>query len=111
MRLQNDILLTPAQKRAMEGMLGGLPAGDVFVLRSAAGMGRTTVLRRVHDAAGGALVGVREFMRSLAAREPAAIEEAFLDMVEQALAVHLSFHLKGGQNEILNTITRPPLAG
>jgi transitional endoplasmic reticulum ATPase len=88
MKLQNDILLTPAQKRAMQGILGGLPAGDVFVLRSAPGMGRTTVLQQVHDAAGGTLVGVREFMRSLAAREPAAIEEAFLDMVEQALAAH-----------------------
>ena len=32
-------------------------------------------------------------------------------VAEQALAVHLSFHLRGNQNEILNTITRPPLAG
>jgi hypothetical protein len=28
-------------------------------------------------------------------------------VAEQALAVQLSFHLKGGQNEVLNTITRP----
>jgi hypothetical protein len=88
MKLQNDILLTPAQKRAMEGILGGLSAGNVFVLRSAAGMGRTSVLQRLHNLTGGALVGVREFMRSLAARRPAAIEDAFLDMVEQALAAH-----------------------
>jgi hypothetical protein len=88
MKQQNDILLTPAQRRAMEGILGGLPAGNVFGLRSAQGMGRTTVLRRVHDAAGGTLLEVRQFMRSLAAREPAAIEEAFLAMVEQALAAH-----------------------
>jgi len=72
----------------MEGILGGLPAGNVFVLRSAPGMGRTTVLQRVHEAAGGTLVAVREFMRSLAAREPAVVEEAFLAMVEQALAAH-----------------------
>jgi hypothetical protein len=72
----------------MEGILGGLSAGHVFVLRSAPGMGRTTVLRQLHNAAGGTLVEVREFMRSLAAREPAAIEEAFLAMVEQALAAH-----------------------
>jgi transitional endoplasmic reticulum ATPase len=51
-------------------------------------MGRSTVLQRVHETAGGTLVGAREFMQSLAARQPAAIEEAFLDMVEQALAAH-----------------------
>ena len=51
-------------------------------------MGRSTVLQRVHETAGGTLVGAREFMRSLAARQPSAIEEAFLDMVEQALAAH-----------------------
>jgi hypothetical protein len=28
-------------------------------------------------------------------------------VAEQALAVHLSFHLKGGQDEVLKTITRP----
>jgi hypothetical protein len=88
MKLQTDILLTPAQKLAADGILGGLPAGDVLVLRSPAGMGRSTVLQRVHETAGGTLVGAREFMRSLAARQPAAIEEAFLDMVEQALAAH-----------------------
>jgi hypothetical protein len=31
-------------------------------------------------------------------------------VAEQALAVHLSFHLKGGQNEVLNKVTRPPAA-
>jgi hypothetical protein len=88
MKLQNNTPLTPAQRHATNGILGGLSAGDVIVLRSAAGMGRSTVLRSVHEAAGGALLGAREFMRSLAAREPAAIEEAFLYMVEQALAAH-----------------------
>jgi hypothetical protein len=38
--------------------------------------------------ASGTLVAVREFMRSLAACEPAVIEEAFLAMVEQALAAN-----------------------
>ena len=31
-------------------------------------------------------------------------------VAEQALAVHLSFHLKGSQNEVLKTITQPPAA-
>jgi hypothetical protein len=77
MKLQNRILLTPAQQRAMAGILGDLPAVNVIVLRSAAGMGRSTVLQRVQEVAGGALVETRQLM-----------EEAFLDRVEQALAVH-----------------------
>jgi hypothetical protein len=78
MKLQNEILLTPAQSSATEGILGGLLAGDVIVLRSAAGMGRSTVLQRVHEIAGGTLVDAREFT----------VEEAFLDVLEQALAAH-----------------------
>jgi hypothetical protein len=77
MKLQNRILLTPAQQRAMAGILSDLPEVNVIVLRSAAGMGRTTVLQRVREAAGGALVEARQLM-----------EETFLDMVEQALAGH-----------------------
>jgi hypothetical protein len=88
MKLQNSALLTPAQQRATKELLGQLPARDVFVLRSAAGMGRTTVLQRVHHAAGGVFLTVREFIRSLSARRQAAIEEAFLDMLEQAVAHH-----------------------
>jgi ATP-dependent 26S proteasome regulatory subunit len=88
MTLTDNILLTPAQRRALDGLITALPSGNVFVVQCAAGMGRTTILQRLHASAGGALLGVREFMRSLAARQPAAIEEAFLDMVEQAIARH-----------------------
>jgi hypothetical protein len=80
MRLQNCILLAPAQQRAMAGIIGDLSEVNVIVLGSAAGMGRTTVLHRVQETAGGALVEARQFMQ--------AREEAFLDSVEQALAVH-----------------------
>ena len=31
-------------------------------------------------------------------------------VAEQALAVHLSFHLKGDQSEVINQLTRPPAA-
>jgi AAA+ superfamily predicted ATPase len=78
--------LTPAQKRVAEGLLGGIPAAGVLVLRGAAGSGKTTVLEHVHSLAGGILLGVRQFMRSLAAGPPYAIEEAFLNMLEDAMA-------------------------
>jgi len=88
MNIRQETVLTPAQKRAFEGLLGGLTAGDVLVLRGPAGSGKTTVLESVQAAAGGVLIGMRQFMCSLAAHPPAAIEEAFLRMLEQALAAH-----------------------
>jgi hypothetical protein len=84
----NEYQLTPAQEAAANGLIGGIPVGEVFVLRGQPGMGKTTVLRKVHTATGGAFLGVREFMTELAAREPLAIEEAFLEMLDHALADH-----------------------
>ena len=80
--------LTPAQKRAAKGLIFGLATGDVFVLRGQPGSGKTTVLEYVHASVGGVLLGVRQFMDALIARGPAAIEEAFLDMLDQALQKH-----------------------
>ncbi len=84
--MDNDIILTPAQQEAANGLLGGIPKGSVFMLRAERGLGRTTVLRKVHAAAGGALVGAQELMRSLASREPAGIEEALVETIENALS-------------------------
>jgi len=83
-----NLELTPAQKRAAEGLLSGIPAAGVLVLRGQAGSGKTAVLEHVHALAGGILLGVRQFMRSLAAGPPYAIEEAFLNMLEGAVAQH-----------------------
>lgn len=49
-------------------------------------MGRTTVLSHVHRIVGGVFLGVRQFLDALAARTPEAIEEAFLAMLDHALA-------------------------
>src|SRR6185436_13043048 len=86
--MAREITLTPVQQTAAEELSTALAAGHVLVLRAAAGMGRTTVLRRVHSSAGGAFAGVRQFMDILASRQPAAIEEACLQMIEEALASH-----------------------
>ncbi|MCU1276377.1 MAG: ATPase, central domain protein [Bryobacterales bacterium] len=86
--MAREITLTPVQQTAAEELLTALCAGHVLVLRAAAGMGRTTVLRGVHSSAGGAFAGVRQFMDILASRQPAAIEEACLQMIEEALARH-----------------------
>lgn len=69
----------------MKYLLNALPAGEVFVLKAAAGSGRTTVLHQLHVEARGAFLGIRDVMRALEGRDPLAIEEAFLATLERAL--------------------------
>src|SRR5687767_8257903 len=78
-------ILSPAQQRAFDGLLSGYATGGVLVLKGGSGAGKTTVLQHLQAAIGGELLGMRQFMQSLEARQPAAIEEAFLDMIGQAL--------------------------
>jgi hypothetical protein len=84
--MEHEVILSPAQQTAADCLLNGIPVGDVFVLRSAPGMGRSTILRKVHSVLGGAFVGVRQFIDALSARQPEAIEEAFLNAIEEVLA-------------------------
>ena len=77
--------LTPAQRVASDRLLAAVRAGNIAVLKAAHGAGRTTVLRAVAAATGGAWIGAREFMTSLSAHEAAALEEAFLALLDKAL--------------------------
>src|SRR5438105_2451510 len=86
MRMNDNLTLTPAQQSAARNLLGGIHVGGVLLLKSANGMGRTTTLRHVHAAAGGAFVGVRDILKLIQSREPAGIEDAFLRVMEDALA-------------------------
>src|SRR5579863_1549201 len=86
--MNREMKLTPAQYKAAKCLLRGLQAGDVLVLEGAPGMGKTTVLQKVHRQAGGRMLGVRQFLEALAARGPTAIEEAFLAMLDEAVAGH-----------------------
>ena len=86
--IEKKLIMTPAQQLAADGLKDGVAAGDIFVLRSGSGMGRTTILEQVHAAIGGGFVGVRQFMEVLRARNSDAIEEAFLEMIELSLVRH-----------------------
>jgi transitional endoplasmic reticulum ATPase len=81
----SNILLTPAQQRALDNLLHGLSIGDILVLKGADGSGKTSVLSKLQQAAGGELLGMRQFMHELELRQAAAIEEAFLSMITEAL--------------------------
>ena len=75
MKKQN-IVLSPAQQRAFHGLRREMEVADVVLLKALPGSGRTTILQRLQEISGGVLLGA------------VAREEAFLQMLEQALARH-----------------------
>ena len=79
--------LSPAQQAAADALLEGISAGDVAALRGDSGSGKTTVIEAVHRRAGGALVGMREFMTTLEGGSPG-VEEAFLGLMRSTLSRH-----------------------
>jgi hypothetical protein len=81
-------VLTPAQDAAAAALLKSLSLGGVFVLRAETGAGRTSVLQHVHSRTGGAFLGMRQFIDMLMVRRPDALEQAFVELLEDALASH-----------------------
>src|SRR5580700_3740918 len=84
--MPNQIRLAPAQQSAADGLSSGLSKGHLIILRAQAGMGRTAVLSHVHSIVGGTFLSIRQFLDELIGRTPEAIEEAFLSMLDKALA-------------------------
>jgi transitional endoplasmic reticulum ATPase len=83
-----NCILTPAQQLAADELLSGLACGNVLVLQGDVGQGKTTILRYVQTHAHGVFLGMREFMHALDAREPFAVEEAWIQLMEASLAVY-----------------------
>jgi predicted AAA+ superfamily ATPase len=80
-----DILLSPAQQKAFEALRDGIDACNIVVFKCRPCCGRTTILRQIRGAMGGVMLGMQEFMQSLAQGDPSALEESFVRMVEGAL--------------------------
>jgi transitional endoplasmic reticulum ATPase len=81
-------ILTPAQRSAAHEIFGGLACGDLVALQGDVGLGKTTVLRAVQSKAGGVFLSMREFMQALDRRQPFAIEEAWMQLMEAAFEKH-----------------------
>ena len=62
--------------------------GGIYVLRGAAGRGKTTVLQWLHAVCCGALLEAGQFMQSVSEGPPDAIEESFLRMIEESMEQH-----------------------
>ena len=83
-----EIVLTPVQQEAANSLLEGLAVSPVAVLSGAAGAGKTTILTTVQATQGGVFLGAKQFMNVRQAQGPAAIEEAFFRMIEDAIQSH-----------------------
>ena len=86
--MKPEIVLTTVQQTAANRLMESLDTGNVVVLRGAAGSGKTTILKTIHAARGGILLGARHFTNVRKPQAPAAIEESFLRMIEDAILTH-----------------------
>src|SRR5262249_37374318 len=80
-------LCTP-QQRAVDGLSRLLPRGNLLLLQSGNGQGRSTVLAELHRAHGGTLLGMHDFFQALHGRHPQALEETFEQVVRDALSAN-----------------------
>jgi hypothetical protein len=62
--------------------------GNVSVLNAGCGLGRTTVLRRLHAETGGVFLNMSDLTDALRAQHPAALEETFERLVLDALVAN-----------------------
>jgi transitional endoplasmic reticulum ATPase len=83
-----EFSFTPAQQQAVSRLMEAIPVGSVFALEGEVGAGKTLILGEIRRKCGGALLGMREFIASLQAHSPAAIEEAFVQMLERTMSDH-----------------------
>jgi ATP-dependent 26S proteasome regulatory subunit len=78
---KSDILLCPAQKAALDGLLAALPVGSIFRFSAGVGRGKTTVLREVHKQTGGAFLTMRDFAEASSRNHPLALEETLYNLI------------------------------
>src|SRR5262245_12978745 len=83
-----EMTLCPAQKAAFDGLSGALTDGNVFILSSETGLGKTTVLQALHRRIGGAYLTAKDLLDAMRSQHPLAIEETFEEIVLAALQAH-----------------------
>lgn len=99
--------LSPTQQAEYNALTHALPVGNIFVVHGETGMGKTTLLEELHRAEGGVLLTMRRFLSAMRGVHPLAMEEAFDQMMREALDshplvimddLHLLYDVVGGCN-------------
>jgi AAA+ superfamily predicted ATPase len=79
------IQLIPAQEAAYSVLKYASNVGNLLLLSSPAGRGRTTVLRKLHEETGGGFVTGKDFIETSTERHPLSLEETLYSVVTAAL--------------------------
>ena len=80
-----EIVLTPVQQEAASSLLESLAVSPVAVISGVAGAGKTSILMNLQAVHGGVFLGSQQFMNVRQAQGPAAVEETFFRMIEDAI--------------------------
>ena len=81
--------LTPTQQRTYDALRRDLKVGHLLILSGDAGMGKTTLLRELYRRSpNAAWVHIGDFVAALRAHHPLALEEAFEQVVSEALRMY-----------------------
>ena len=81
-----DFRLSPVQAAAFDGLVQALTVGRIIHLRGGTGLGKTTVLRRLHQRLGGAVyLGQKEVMEMAAGKHPLQLEDVFYSVLMRAM--------------------------
>src|SRR4051794_36669286 len=65
--------LTPGQQQVYDSVRRAWPLGQVFCVQGAVGMGKTTLLRRLHQEHGGAFLDLKHLLDAMQERHPLAV--------------------------------------
>ncbi len=76
--------LCPAQRESFERLMETFAIGNVFVVWSHPGMGRTTMLQELHRTHGGEYLGMKEYVNELRIQDPLTMEEVLDHLIMRA---------------------------
>ncbi|HEX6048076.1 MAG TPA: ATP-binding protein [Gemmatimonadaceae bacterium] len=82
------IRLTPTQQNAFDTLTAAASTAGIVELRCVSGMGRTTMLRELHTARGGAFLGAGSILEAMEQAHPLALEEAIYRRLLAELSKH-----------------------
>ncbi len=77
--------LCPSQQKAFDDLMESLEIGNIVVVWSQSGMGRTTILNELHRLRGGELLTMKDYIDDLRVQNPLAMDETLEHMLMRSL--------------------------
>ncbi len=80
--------LCPVQQQAVDVLVKKLEWGSVFELRGKSGVGKSTILRHLHQQLGGVFLQMTDFIDAMQGQHPLALEETCDRLLTTAIRAH-----------------------